>query len=879
MPPTAPMTSPHPAPSPAAGPPMAAGRGQWFLSWRATAGFCAGLLLLLFVSSFNSQTLGTQEDAVNWEAYTLKVIAELHKYKGLLQRYELLTFGGLRSGAGRGAESPDQVGAQLEQQAAAIRGYLDDYPIQTGDLQKLDKLCEQARRQVALGQQLAALQRTPGSNPASQDELRDQLATGLKHSSTFVDSLIRSEKYLLGEAENQETNSKNQLQLQLTAASTTGVLLLAFALLLLNRRAAHQRRVETALRQSEEFNRRIVESSHDCIKVLDLDGRLLSMSEGGMHLLGITDLAPYLHQNWAEVWSETDRPQVHAAIAAARAGATGRFYAACPGAQGRMLWWDVIITAIRGEQGEPRQLLAISRDITERKEADEALHASESRFRELAETIREVFWITDAAKTKIIYISPAYERIWGRSIESLVADPHSWLEAIHPEERDRVALAARLRQGVGSYDEEYRILRPNGEVRWIRETAYPVSGPAGQIERVVGVARDITESKKLMIQLLHSQRFEAIGTLASGVAHDLNNILTPVLICVELLKHQLPDETDASPLSVIEQSARRGAGVISQLLAYSRDSEAGRKQIPLRPLLKELQHIVKETFPRGIVLDFEMPDDLAPVVGDPTQLHQVILNLCINARDVMPAGGRLSLRARNQIIGATGQSPHADARPGPYAVISVGDTGHGIAPDILPRIFDPFFTTKGIGKGSGLGLATSLGIVKAHNGFITVETELGRGTTFEVYLPAEPVDTGSAEPEDTTPLPTAQGETVLVVDDEKPIRETVTLFLQMQNYRTLTAASGEEAMEVFRAHRGTIRLVITDSMMPGMDGVKLARAVRELEPGLPIVICTGMKTETGLKETAALGILEILPKPFTPRGLSEAIQRALAAKG
>jgi len=405
----------------------------------------------------------------------------------------------------------------------------------------------------------------------------------------------------------------------------------------------------------------------------------------------------------------------------------------------------------------------------------------------------------------------------------------------------------------------------------------PVRDHTGKFYGRIWTFRDITESSKLEAQLLRTQRLEAIGTLSSGIAHDLNNILAPMLMATGLISCRPGDTRSAEMLAMIESGAQRGANIIRQLLTFSRGIEGQRVTVQPRHLILEMAEMARATFPRNITVKDNVPRDLHPVSADATQLHQVLMNLCVNSRDAMPVGGLLTLRAQNVELHADRLPSHPDAHPGRHVLVTISDTGTGIPAEVIDRIFDPFFTTKPIGKGTGLGLSTTLGIVKSHGGFITVESTPGAGATFGIYLPAEPETGGAKAPAVPAAPRVGNDELVLVVDDEVAIRQVTSAILRTRNYRVLLAASGEEALAARREHANEIELAIVDLMMPGMGGLEFIRRLRVVSPGIRVVAVTGMEPGDDRAVLAAMGVADILLKPYVPHQLLEVVAQALDA--
>jgi len=510
----------------------------------------------------------------------------------------------------------------------------------------------------------------------------------------------------------------------------------------------------------------------------------------------------------------------------------------------------------------------------EHRRAHEALAESEQRFRQLAENIQEVFWITNARRNQMLYVSPAFERLWGLPCTDLYERPRLWFDVVHEDDRARVA-EATARQAELGYDIEFRILHADGTVRWIHDKAFPVRGPDGLIYRMVGVAEDVTERRRLEERILRAQRMEVIAAMTSGITHDLNNILGSMLMAAGLVKARLAEEGDRELLATVEMGAQRGARMLSQLLTFSRGVEGTKSTIGLGAVLEELSGLMRATIPRYIEVNVTAAPDLMYVVADATQLHQVLMNLCVNARDAMAGGGVLQIEAKNALLSEADVAPYPGARPGWHVVLRVSDSGSGIPPDIIGRIFDPFFTTKEVGKGTGLGLASVLGIVRNHGGFVTVESEVGRGSTFRVHLPATAETPVSRASSSGAPFARGCGERVLVVDDDADILKVTVQLLEANGYRAIPTVCAEDGLRVFLEQADTIKVVITNMHMPGMGGLALIRALRVLENLHVGFLVVSGEDQSGLQdEFERLGVSEFLPKPASPSQLLRAVAKA-----
>ncbi|MEM9164865.1 MAG: ATP-binding protein, partial [Cyanobacteria bacterium P01_F01_bin.4] len=405
-----------------------------------------------------------------------------------------------------------------------------------------------------------------------------------------------------------------------------------------------------------------------------------------------------------------------------------------------------------------------------------------------------------------------------------------------------------------------------------------VRDDAGEPVSIFEVATDITQKKNLEAQVLRSQRLDSVGTLASGIAHDLNNILTPILGAAQILahKHADADSQDQQLLSVLQSSAARAAALTQQILAFARGSQGEQHELQIDQLVfKETQKIIAETFPKTIELETYIVDHLWSIRGDATRLHQVLMNLCINARDAMPLGGRLTLKAENTTLDEALAKRHLNTTAGPYIIITVADTGIGMTPEQLDKIFDPFFTTKEPGHGTGLGLSSVATIVKSHGGFIQVSSEVGEGSTFQVFLPA--IEATASAALSSEALPQGQGERLLIVDDEIRICETTQITLETHGYQVLVAHSGASAIAQYAQHQSEIKAVLVDMMMPIMDGATLIQTLRHLNPQLKIMATSGLISGEHIDPDPTHQVQSFLPKPYTAEILLKTVRQVLDA--
>ncbi|MFN8571726.1 MAG: PAS domain S-box protein [Gemmatimonadaceae bacterium] len=517
-------------------------------------------------------------------------------------------------------------------------------------------------------------------------------------------------------------------------------------------------------------------------------------------------------------------------------------------------------------------IMAVLQDVTERITAIESLRESEERFRQVAETIHEVFWLLDTADHHVIYVSPAYEEIWGRDVATL-RTTDDWLASIHPDDRGRIREAMR-KQLLGTYDEEFRIVRPDGVVRWIRDQAFPVRNAAGEVIRLAGVAEDVTGRRHLEAQLRQTQKMESVGQLAGGVAHDFNNFLTVISGCAELLLMTGADAPDAREiLDEIRRTSERAASLTRQLLSFSRQEIVEPRVIDLNSVVIDTDKMLRRLLGEDVEFHSVLSPGLLPVRIDPGQWSQVLMNLAVNARDAMPRGGQLTIETQN--VSAT---PSGHALPGltggPFVMLALTDTGVGMTPEVRTRIFEPFFTTKGLGRGTGLGLSVVHGIVTQSAGHIDVYSELGKGTTFRMYLPA-------AEPREESggnvTLAAAAGgtETILIAEDELSIRTFASRALRAVGYTVILAANGAEAIHLMEQHEGDVHLLLTDVVMPIVDGRQLSEALLARHPNLRVLYTSGYTDDAVVRHGILRAEVAFLQKPYSLETLRRRVRDVL----
>ena len=633
---------------------------------------------------------------------------------------------------------------------------------------------------------------------------------------------------------------------------------------------AEQRRTAAKLQSSEARLRAIFDHAPECVKVVAPDGLLLEMNPAGLRMIEADSLAEMQGRSVYSLIAEEHRTTFRTLHHKVLRGESGALEFDIIGLKGTRRSLETHATPLRDAAGAITAVLGVTRDITARKRA-------ESNIREQADLLnqtRDAIMVADLSN-RFTFWNEGAERITGWPAAETKGQTAEL--AFGPNAAAQLAVIRKAVMTTGAWHGELPIRHKDGRTVILDLRVALVRDAAGQPKGRLSIATDITEKKQMEEQLLRGQRLESLGLLAAGIAHDLNNILSPVLMAAPLLRTRATHPFDLRVLDLVEKSAQRGGALVRQILSFARGVEGEKTRVQPAHLLHEIGALISDTFPKTIRLETEVAPDLRTVLVNPTQLHQILLNLCINARDAMPGGGTLSLRARN----ASGADAPAGRPPGDYLVLEVADTGTGMTPEVLAHIWESFFTTKGDHRGTGLGLATVRGIVNSLQGGIDVDSAPGYGSTFRLWLPAAKdvsVDPFNTRPDSLFPLP-GQGELVLVVDDEAAVRELITQALTAAGYRTLSARDGGELFALHLTRLQEVSLVLMDIGLPDQDGLSLAKILQRARPDQRILFITGYTDSPEEASRTLPTRLPLLKKPFTGDELLGAVQRALRTPG
>ncbi|MDH6066317.1 PAS domain S-box protein [Chrysosporum ovalisporum APH033B] len=643
------------------------------------------------------------------------------------------------------------------------------------------------------------------------------------------------------------------------------------------RRIDERKQAEAALRASEERYRSVVATMQEGIVLQDANGCILTCNASAKRILGRTFdqmlNSTFDDPSWQNI-QEDGSPfpgEMHPAMLTLRTGQPcSNVVMGVYQPNGQLTWISINSQPLFHDNDPvPYATVASFSDITERKQAQEKIREQAA----LLDIATDAILVIDF-QSKILFWNQGAERIYGwQAKEALGKNPQDlFYKDISPQIKGALKTVIQS----GSWQGELRKFTKSGKKIVVESRWTLMYDAAGKPKSILSVDTDITEKKQLEEQFFRAQRLESLGTLAGGIAHDLNNILTPILAASQLLQVRLPQDTEHYHhlLAIIESNSKRGAALVKQVLSFARGFKGERTIVQLKHLIAEITQIAKQTFSKSIEFAISIPEDLWAVFGDATQLHQVLMNLVVNARDAMPEGGRITISTKNMFIDEAYARMNLNAKVGPYVVMNVGDTGIGIPPEILDKIFDPFFTTKEVGKGTGLGLSTVLGIIKSHGGFMSVSSTVEQGSKFELFLPAVEV-TQSLDGNNLQIFP-GKGELILFVDDEAEIREIAKIALEKYNYKTLTASNGIEAIALYAQHKQHIRAVLMDIMMPEMDGITAIRTLQKMNPEVQIIACSAINSHEAFANADITAVQLVVSKPYTARELLNSLHHILS---
>jgi two-component system cell cycle sensor histidine kinase/response regulator CckA len=523
-----------------------------------------------------------------------------------------------------------------------------------------------------------------------------------------------------------------------------------------------------------------------------------------------------------------------------------------------------------------RSNTALQAENETRKRTEETLRRTNGMLQSIISASPQAIIAVDGDRNVRLW-NPAAARIFGWTADEVVGNRVPFVTDEKRRESD--LFNERALQGESFTNHELQRTRRDGTPLELLVSAAPTYGDKQAVDGFVTVVADITEQKKIERQLLRTQRLESLGTLASGIAHDLNNVLAPISMAMQLFRMKLQDPGSQNTLQALESCVNRGAALIRQVLTFARGVEGERVPVQIKHLLQDTEKVLQQTLPKSISIVSDLPRDLWVVAADATQVHQILMNLCVNARDAMPEGGTLTVTAKNVVLDETYIRMNPGPSAGPYVLIEVLDTGVGIPAEIRAKIFEPFFTTKELGKGTGLGLSTVAAIVRSHNGFINMYSEVNRGTSFKIYFPGLPNQAGQLASDGTGIAPIGHGESILIVDDEAAVRHITKLTLETHGYRVMEAEDGAAGVAVYAQHREEIQLVISDMDMPVMNGAAMVRALERINPNVRVLSTSGLAAMSKATDSPAIKteFRASLPKPYTAEQLLRTVNHIINA--
>ncbi len=850
-------------------------------------GFIAALVFLLLTGVITWWSAQRNAEAFRSVDQSYEVLDKLEETLVGVLNTETETRGFAVSGDEAFLQTQQAEFALLQKSLATVKRITQDSPNQQRRLAALDPLIQ---NEISSANEMNKLRR-------SGDAVRTQQLIAFGQERQTMDEIRR----LVTEAEAEEkqllhqgaAKAQKQSATAMATAALGGLLSLGFvgvASVTVQRDFKKRRQAEEARRLSESRYHALFNSIDEGFCIIEMifdeqekpvDYRFLEINPSFEKQTGLRDargkrmreLAPQHEAHWFEIYGRI-----------AMTGEAARFQN-----RAEQLQRSYDVYAFRFGEPKNRQVAILFNDITERKRADEEIHGFNLRLEELVaqrtaqvqqalatlDAIDDGAFIFDPETLRNSYVNEGAVRQLGYTREELLRMTGLIFKPEFNETRYREMLAPMLRGEVCSHRFITKHRHKDGHEILVEINLQYVA-PIGDRPRFITIARDITERKKAEQLAYRSQRLESIGTLASGVAHDLNNILAPIMMGVELIRMEYPGKSTI--VDLFETSAKRGADTVRQLLSFAKGADSERVSFQPSHLIDELSNLITVSFPKNIQLVVKCDPKLPTVLGDATQLHQVLLNLCVNARDAMPNGGTLTLEAGSQEVDNAYAGFVPGAKPGKYVKLCVRDTGTGIPPEIIDRIFDPFFTTKGPDIGTGLGLSTVMGIVKGHGGFLQVYSKPTQGSTFTAYLPVELTGNDNELITKTALEFCGQGEVILLVDDEAAVRAMGRLVLRQLNFKPLIATDGDDGLIQAAQHRTELRAIITDLHMPRMNGLAFVRTLRKLLPDIPVVVTSGRMDDAEAEELKTLAATSRLDKPFTEAQLAEALKNLLTPK-
>ncbi|PPS42654.1 CHASE3 domain-containing protein [Chroococcidiopsis sp. TS-821] len=818
---------------------------------RLTVGFFVVLAFALSnaaISYRSTQRLITNEQAI---AHSHQVIAELETTLSKLKDAETGQRGYLLTRDTQYLAPYVLARIQTREQLAKLKQLTADSPTQQQQIALLEQ---------KMTAKLAELERTIDLEQKNQfDAARAMVLSGrgkqlMEDIRQIIGEMEKRERFRLQQRAQQSQNGFRDEMVTSSVATLLNVGLLVLLYSLMHRYIKQRQQAEKSLRKANQTLETLIQSSPLAIVALTPNGKVSLWNPAAERIIGWSQ-----HEIINQYLPIFDSQQLdrHLQARILRGEAISDLELTIHRKDGQAIAISLSTAPLRDTNNQINGIMAVIADISDRYAAEQTIREQAA----LLDIATDAIFVQDLEK-RISFWNKGAERLYGWQAREALGKNAD--ELLHTEPALLTSSQDKLNTQ-GEWQGELRQVDKYGKKIIVASRWTLVRDAQGKPKSILVVNTGITEKKKLEAQLLRVQRMESIGTLAGGIAHDLNNVLTPILMSVQLLQLKFSDSQSQHLLNSLESNVKRGAALVKQVLSFARGFEGDRVTLQVKHLISEIIHLIKETFPKSIEVVTDISPHLWTIFGDATQLHQVLMNLVVNARDAMPNGGLLSIRAENTIIDDHYAQMNVEASVGCYVMISVIDTGSGIPPEIIERIFEPFFTTKEVGKGTGLGLATVLGIVKNHGGFVNVYSEVGKGTKFSVYLPA----TEATEPQPTkdSELFLGNGELILVVDDETSIREATKLSLEAYNYRVITASDGTEALTIYAKYQAQIAVVLLDMMMPSLDGKITIMMLQKMNPLVKIIAISGLSSNEEIATKTGLGVKAFLPKPYTAKDL------------